>query len=285
MSNNIIVEHNKLINAVPDTTYRAHALSVEDGEVLSKVADYFSNKLKIAGSNLTASISRIFESGTEASITRSELREYKKSIDNIKLKVKYNDVSAIMIPVTLGMKTDLYTAVNEIVYVSDVLKKDVPATINKLDVVVSKMLTSKDFRTSGRPFKDSTVEDVYKKLDTVLNKLLDPTGVNDRMSVRELLPNLSSLEEIVSNLSNLSELADKKILKNIVKQSNEVSKNIDFLYNEYKNNNTEVKKERLIELGYYLEEGARTITAYVSIVHLIGQFKDTFKHLLKALDK
>lgn len=285
MTTNIMLEHEKVMGGIPNTHYRAQALSVEGNELLTKVADYFSSKLRIAGNNLTASVVRIFDSVDAGAMSSSELRGYKKSIDNIKATVKYNNVSAVKVPVTLGMKKDLHTSVSDIFYIFNVLNKDVLTTINSLDETVAKMLSSKDFRTSGRPFKDTTVEEVNNKLNKTLSGLLDPSGVNDRMSVRELLPNLSSLEDIAEMLSELSVLADKKSLNKIIKQSKDISSNIDFLYEEYKNNNTEVKKERLIELGYYLEEGAKVITTHISLIHLVSQFRDTFEHLLEVLDK
>lgn len=285
MSTNIILEHNSIIKAIPNTYFRAQALSVEDSEVVSKVADYFSNKLKIAGDILINSVNRLYETNSNGVIGNSELRKYKNTIQNIQTKTKYNNVSAVQIPVTLGMKKDLYSSVTDILNIVDVLKKDVPETIDKLDTTVSKMLSNDMFRKSNRPFKDDSMGIISNRLNKTIDELIDPTGVNDRMPVSKLLPNLSSLSSILEMLTVISDLVDKKTLKNIIKQSKGISDNIDYLYNEYKNNNTEVKKERLIELGYHLEEGAKIITTYVSIIHIINQFNNTFDHLLKALDK
>ena len=282
---NIMLEHNNINAGIPDVHYRASALSVEENEVLSKVADYFSDKLKVAGDVLKVNMNRVIDNITPSNMSSSELRKTKSAIEDIQSKVKYNNVSAVEIPVTLGMKKDLYSSLSDILYVFDTMVKDVPEAIDKLDEVSSKMLSNNDFKKSGRPFKDTGVTKMADELQDTLNKLIDPNGVNDRMPVSKLLPNLSSLTEIVEMLDKLSILTDKKHLKKIMAQSKGISNNIDYLYEEYQKNNTEVKKERLVELGYYLENTAKAVTAYVSVIHLISQFSDTLNHILKTLDK
>ena len=284
MSINIMAEHNKAVESIPDTHFRAQLLSTEDNDIVSTVADYFTTRLNQAGNALTNSMRRVTDNAV-SSMSGSEINKFNITINDIKAKIKYNDVSAIKVPVTLGMKVDLHTAVSNLYHVMGVMRKEVPDVIGKLDVTASKMLSNSDFRTSSRPFKDNSVIETKDKLNDALSSVLDASGTNDRMPVKDLLPNLSSLIEINSMLGELTELTDKKLIKGFMKQTKGVSENIDFLYEEYKKNQTVVKKERLIELGYYLENGAGVITTYVSLVHLIGQLKETFKHTVELLKK
>jgi len=270
---NLSADTISILAQIPNLKARAEVtVTVEDLTVLKEVGSFFTEKLQRVKDIFTINNQRADELDAKVINTHfdtliSNHSKIKAIIDN----GSYSAVGKIEIPVMIGMDVDLVTASDKLVTLKDLLLKELAVKLNDLDTMLGMFIGDKHFRTSSRPL-DISYDYEHATVKKVLTEIINPNLLTDRKKINELLPNLSSLSVVYKNLISLGNVTSVKYLKDIEKSTKSVSEKTDSLYELLKEKkDVVVEQNRLIDLGYAIEETANLVTVVISAVHLINQ--------------
>jgi len=287
VNKNIRVVNDATLSAIPELQFRAEAINYETiGTEGFGFTEMFSKPL--------TTISDILKNGIHSlkgvSFSFSSKEDYKMitSIKNIKQNVKYYNVESIKIPIMLGSKLDLLTTVNKLYDIKEHLTINTLSILNDTNTYVDMMLSNANFRKSNKPFKiDKLYMDVSNDLYNAVNDVISDNVTVDRKSVDNLIPNLDSLSTINDKLNSITSTLDSKLLKQINKAIGKIVKSVDILEKEFmaESKKGDINSNRLVELSYRIEKSAKIVTLHSSLIHIVKQTENTFKHLVETLDK
>jgi len=285
MKKNIAVENYEIISQLPNIEERANMLATEDfGTYVKSISNFFTSKL--------GAVSEIFSSNKKRTkiLDKSysefiiDMKKEGKHIPKIIKNKTYSDVKFIKVPVMLGTVKDLPVTIKQLESVMPIISDKLVTSLDNLDTFVAKVLGDKEFRKATRPFPPLEERKELKQLDDVISTLIDRNSMNDVKPIGDLLPNLSSLSDVHEGIIVIARGSSLKDMQAIEKQIKTISARVkeleDFLT---VNNDTEISKAVVNELGSKLEVNAKLITSALSVLHILNQTAMTIKHIIERL--
>lgn len=286
---NIPNEHTGIMKAIPKLQERAEFLSSnEDFDVFVKnIASFFTNKLSAISATFLTNATRSEKTLTnDYNVFIKDIVALSKDIENIKSKVSFIDVEKMSIPIMLGMRTDLYKTAMVLKEATTLIAKELPKAIDECDSYVAKVISDKNVRTATRGVLgyNTTSRTLRHELEKMLETIIDPNSVIDKKTIREMLPNLNSLNKIQSLLIDSAEDATLDNLKHITEASKRIAEKTDSFYNIITTTDMVISKVIIGELSYVLEETANNITLAVTFWQILNQTAAVFKMMVEMLD-
>lgn len=272
MSYNIAKKNNDLYDSLNSLTYLSTTISTEGvSSFLEKVTSFFVSKVGYVREALGITSSEANKVSSDVNVHVKELIDLKKSMQSIISNKSYASIEKDRVMSPVGIKVDLVKLSNELKSVMKLTDNEVFECIERLDTYVSSVLNDVDFRTQTKP--QSIDKEAIKYADRLysnLNTCIDSKKIEDTRLVKELLPNLSSLDKVYDNLIDISNYTSVNKLNNINKAIENVYAKTEVLEQEL-GGKYEVSKVILKKLIEDLENNAKLITVYVNTIYLYNQ--------------
>lgn len=292
-----------LIKSMPDLRGHTEFMALEDfSTIITGIKKYFTDTLPAVSKIFSTNASRAGKIDKEQyNSFLKTIYELEKDIGKIE-KLPYSEVENIKVPVMLGMRTDLLNTVTILSQASEVVNDNLLTLVEYTDIFVSLVMSDKDFRTASRVnysrIKESfrkenkntldinSIEHVYDKLQNYINQVVDPKNHYDQRSIKQLIPNISSLYHIQSILLETAKSNTLENVELLEKEVGKISSRIDTLYDYISSDEEfEINKQVLNELASTLESTGKAITSAVTIWYLINQSSVTTRFLVDGLLK
>lgn len=279
---NVATENNKVYDRLDTLTFMAGNISTEGlGSFISKVSSFFGSKIAYVREALGISANVLKNVDSGINVYTQELIKSKKDmlyvVNNLSFSILEN--ARVMTPV--GLDVDLLEACKELKDGIKIFNTDVMKCLEELDMYVSQVLNDKEFRTQTKPQRvDKDPSNYATRIYGILNKCVSTKKVEDTKLVKEILPNLSSLQKVYDQLV---ELADASHV-NLLKQLNEYIASIDVKVEALEKDLTtdmEISKTVLKKLVEDLESNARLVTASVNMMYFYNQLTLCVNNMIK----
>lgn len=285
---NIGLEHYAIIKTIPNLKERSEFLSTEDFDVFVKnIATFFTNKLSaISATFLTNSTRTDKKLKEDYNVFIKEIVSLKADVENITSSVKFIDVERVTIPIMLGMKTDLFKTVTVLKKATEIISHDLPKVLDACDIYLSKVISDENTRTATRPVAYDRSTSPYRingELSNLLSTIMDANSLKDKKTVREILPNLSSLEKIRTLILESSEDVTLANLNKLTLACNRIAEKTDSFYEVITTSDIIISKSVINEISFVLEETAGIVTNAVTFWHILNQSAAIYKMLVERL--
>jgi len=287
---NLNKEMQEVLATVPNLGYRSEALATEDmGMYLEKIGGFFTRKID--------DIKSAFGSNTERldNVSKKDMTEHVKTIlklqkdfISIKEKVGFTKVLHVETPVMLGQKVSMLEIITNIKPLINDIDKNLLKDIDDVDTVVSKMIADVEHRKSIKitnKFKDIGKRD--SEILSVMDSIIDKNGTKDRLPMKNVISNISSIETVLSELKELNGIFTyNKVIKvkESIKKLYEKTDTLHELLNESEDFGT-TSKAAINELAYGLENIAKYITESITVFYVLNQTTDNVKAMIKLLQR
>lgn len=272
MSYNVASKNNDLYNSLDTLTIISASISTEGfGSFLSKVSSFFVSKIEYAREALGISSKQAKSVSNEHNAYVEDLLKNKKDMQYVVNNLSYSILENARVMAPVGIKVDLLKACKELKEGIKLINTEVFKSLDSLDDYISNVLNDADFRTQTRPQKaDKNAIDYSTKLYSVLNTCVDDSKVEDTTKLKELLPNLNSLQKVYEELVDLSDLTSVDKIKEINDAVDAIYVKVEALEKEL-NTTFEVSKVVLKKLVEDLESNAKLVTVAINTIYLYNQ--------------
>ena len=286
---NVNKELHEVLATIPNLGYRSDALATEDmGVYINKIGDFFTNKIPKITSLLGISSERL------GKIDKKDISEQVKSLlkaqkdyQGIKDTVDYATVRNVETPVMLGQQITMIDIVTKLKPLIDDIKTHLLKDIDSIDTVVSKMIGDIQHRKSAKiKNKFNDIDQRDQVIITAINEIINPSGTKDRLPIKDVTSNISSLGDLLTGLQELNlQYTYKEIL--LVKAAiKKLYDKTETLYEILTDTDLDVvSKGSLNELSYGLEYMAQYITSSITVFYILNQTTDNTKAMIKLLQR
>ena len=289
MTENVLKEYALAIESLPNLKERVDMLESSNesmGAVFNSVSGFITSQFTAISSIFNSNSSRLENvNKKDLSEQAKDLMKTKKDISKIMSTVKMVDIHTIETPVPLGMQTDMLTASAILKASSERIAKSIFTYIDEVDTLVSKMLADGEYRKKLKPGKtfDSIQNDSYENLNDI-RTVINENGVNDRMKIDDILPNLNSLDSIMNNLDKANKVLTYSKIKELKESLDKLSSKINDLYEYYVDNeDLEITKSSIKELAHGIENLADYTTSSITVFYLVNQLNSSFINMIKLI--
>lgn len=286
---NIGQEHLALISKIPNLKERAEFLSTEDFDVFIKnIASFFTNKLSLISASFLSNAERNdTKLKNDYNVFIKEIIAMKKDIVSINENVSFIDIEKISIPIMLGMKTDLLKTATALKQATALISTELPKVMDACDVYISKVISDENTRTSTRPVIHGATSPykVHYELTRILDTIIDPHSLKDKKTIKELIPNLSSLEKIRALLIESAEDATLDKLDKLTVSAKRIAEKTDSFYEVITTTDIIISRPVINELSYALEETANIVTTAVTFWHILNQNAAILKMVIERINE
>jgi hypothetical protein len=287
---NLALDYREQLNKIPDLHMRAKSnpSNEEFGVYISGIASFFTNKVETVSLAFTNSYSQLFGiTKNDENFNVKEIVSLYKEVLHIKANVRMGEIEKIQTPILMGMKVSLPDILSKIKIGFDVIDKELLPILKEVDEVVSKVMTSKDFRIQTRPLTSkydswNIQRDLYKLIDD----MIDQNGVKDRTDLSNVIPNIVSFETCYNDIMKLATLASVRKLEEIQILTKTISEKTHTLHTQMsENKDMEISRQILEYLGYRLEETAKAVTSSITMIYIYNQSLDVFRNAVQLVSK
>ena len=255
-----------------------------------KIKDYF-ERILTGATGYWKSISNNISDIHEESVVGfdKDLKRVNKEISNVVGKAKYSDVEHLMIPVMLGMDTDLKSAFEKVNGHIGLIEDVVFTRLSELDILLSNLMSDSDFRKSFMPDKKAYVatSKLNKEIEQTIISVVNPKKNNDRLPVKDLIGNIQSLVSLQKlSVTTSAYYDDIKHLEDLDTKSKAISLKVDAIYEYLNDKDTTtftLTKNVITALAGNLEETAKLVNGVSALISLSNHLVQTHIHLCETL--
>lgn len=205
------------------------------------------------------------------------LERSKGSFDSVYLEALFKTD----IPYIAGCKVNFETLVDRLKSLVVDHGKKVKNAVYEADLIVSKALSSDDFRKSSRPYTETQpIKDGKKFNEDIANfnrEVIDPVNMVDHKPFSEVFGNVSSLYEAGKILKSIGDMTLFKDLQNIHGEVTSISVKVKSLANQIETGNIECTNECIKHVISCLTVSAEAVTSLAILYYFIGQAAQVFK--------
>jgi hypothetical protein len=116
--------------------------------------------------------------------------------------------------------------------------------------------------------------------------LVDSQGVIDRKKLKDIIPNISSIETIYNDIIKLSEHVPASIFKDLDERVNRITdKTSDLAEYLASNKQDRITKESINNLANYLEDTAKFVSYSISTFYIYHQVVNIINTIIDTLYK
>lgn len=283
---NIKRELDTVLADIPNLTFRAGSLATEDfGMYVSKVSSFFTDKVKVVSEIFSKNESRLNLVDKKAmSVQLKDNLDMAKDAKTIVSKVKYDEIKNIETPVILGIKVNYIEVVNSMKPIIKLIDSKLISTLDQVDTNISKMISDNDYR---KGFKNITT--IPKDSDAMLKfvgDIIDPNGTLDRLPIKLVIPNITSLTLLTDTLIELDKAYSYEKVMKVKELVKKLSSKADTLYEVLQDEDLDpISKSSIQKIAIELEESAKLVTNSISVFYVLKQLTGTTKGLIKILNR
>lgn len=253
------------------------------GSFIDNVGSFFRSKLELVRNALSISAKQSNQITTEFNAHVDDLIKLKADMIWVSNNIEYMVVKQARVMAPAGIKVDLIKASEELDDAVKLIHDKVFKCLDSLDLTISSVLTDEDYRTQSKPLKiDNDIISTGDRLYAILNKVTDTKKVEDTRLVKDLLPNMSSMDKVFNNLIKSSEKTSSKVLKEINEMVDSIYVKTQTLEEEMKETYP-ISKTVLNKLSTDLESTAKLVTVTMSTMYLYNQTVLCLINLIKKL--
>ena len=246
------------------------------GDFVAGINGIFSNKLNF----LTG-----FISGEKTKFPTEELSDYGRQLKLNAVKVdgilRNKPVTMVLdtdVIVPMGFNADLLYTAKELDKAISLIKNTLFVEIDKVDTLISNILTDEGYRLSSRPLiKNNNAKEINKTLNKILKDIVGVGSTEEIVKLRTILPSVNKLKDVNNILLAISSGVHLDTLNQIKSASQRLREKCEELHALSKNNsNFKIRKEILISLVEDLEATALMITNASTILTYYAQLVNCF---------
>lgn len=277
---------------IPDMEYAVNQLTANHegfGSFIMSVSNFFKKKIEaIAGVFGINSKNDTKEISKETSQLYKELAKFDNSLKKItKADANlYKSLSAILLPWIPGVKPDLYTLVAGLKVNVDGIKSKALPYLEEADTFISKLIGDEEYRTSIIPNKEliDKLKSYSKETTVYLTDIIDGKLLADSRELKDVIPNLESIETIHTMLKDMIVAKDIENVQIIFNAASSIADKAKELFNLVQKNSLTISKVRANEMGPVLQEAATIVTNVAAIVRMLDASVKVHKALVLKLD-
>ena len=277
---------------IPDMEYAVNQLTANHegfGSFIMSVSNFFKKKIEaIAGVFGINSKNDTKEISKETSQLYKELAKFDNSLKKItKADANlYKSLSAILLPWIPGVKPDLYTLVAGLKVNVDGIKSKALPYLEEADTFISKLIGDEEYRTSIIPNKEliDKLKSYSKETTVYLTDIIDGKLLADSRELKDVIPNLESIETIHTMLKDMIVAKDIENVQIIFNAASSIADKAKELFNLVQKNSLTISKVRANEMGPVLQEAATIVTNVAAIVRMLDASVKVHKALVIKLD-
>jgi hypothetical protein len=202
-------------------------------------------------------------------------------INNAKM-TKYEDIP---MPVLQGLKLNLPTTLSILAGSMAIISSTLVSKLAITEKTISDIYSNKSMREIIKPLLEDTE---YKKNISILlnnlNSMVDSQGVIDRKKLKDIIPNISSIETIYNDIIKLSEHVPASIFKDLDERVNRIAdKTSDFAEYLASDKQDRITKEAINNLANYLEDTAKFVSYSISTFYVYHQVVNITNTIIDTL--
>lgn len=275
---------------IPDIVTSMGMLSFEsESGLISKLGSYIAKQLTTLSGLLKGSISIDEYDIKDLSEQAKDVIKHHNMVKSIIVKKPdYSSIATLQVPVTLGYKGDIYTAVTDMKPVIEKLTELNYKVIDTVDTFISKVVTDSSFarKVTRVNITNSlgTQNKVYD-IDKYISTIIDKNGVRDVATIEEVLNNIQSLDMIGVTLIELNKKFTYIDIKNIKQYSDKLAAKIDMFIEAIDNGSILLSKSTVADIAYEARNTAELITNTVAIFYVLNQLNSMYVHIVEAIKK
>jgi hypothetical protein len=277
---------------IPDMEYAVNQLTANHegfGSFIMSVSNFFKKKIEaIAGVFGINSKNDTKEISKETGQLYKELAKFDNSLKKItKADANlYKSLSAILLPWIPGVKPDLYTLVAGLKVNVDGIKSKALPYLEEADTFISKLIGDEEYRTSIIPNKEliDKLKSYSKETTVYLTDIIDGKLLADSRELKDVIPNLESIETIHTMLKDMIVAKDIENVQIIFNAASSIADKAKELFNLVQKNSLTISKVRANEMGPVLQEAATIVTNVAAIVRMLDASVKVHKALVLKLD-
>ena len=277
---------------IPDMEYAVNQLTANHegfGSFIMSVSNFFKKKIEaIAGVFGINSKNDTKEISKETGQLYKELAKFDNSLKKItKADANlYKSLSAILLPWIPGVKPDLYTLVAGLKVNVDGIKSKALPYLEEADTFISKLIGDEEYRTSIIPNKEliDKLKSYSKETTVYLTDIIDGKLLADSRELKDVIPNLESIETIHTMLKDMIVAKDIENVQIIFNAASSIADKAKELFNLVQKNSLTISKVRANEMGPVLQEAATIVTNVAAIVRMLDASVKVHKALVIKLD-
>ena len=277
---------------IPDMEYAVNQLTANHegfGSFIMSVSNFFKKKIEaIAGVFGINSKNDTKEISKETSQLYKELAKFDNSLKKITKADSnlYKSLSAILLPWIPGVKPDLYTLVAGLKVNVDGIKSKALPYLEEADTFISKLIGDEEYRTSIIPNKEliDKLKSYSKETTVYLTDIIDGKLLADSRELKDVIPNLESIETIHTMLKDMIVAKDIENVQIIFNAGSSIADKAKELFNLVQKNSLTISKVRANEMGPVLQEAATIVPNVAAIVRMLDASVKVHKALVLKLD-
>lgn len=271
--------------------YRADSISNEGIlESFDSIGGYFSRGLE----GLLTMFKKLEDTSSNLvkdEIFNKDVRDLVHDINKLPTELSktsniYSTIQGTKIPVALGLKTDFNTTLESLSPSLINIEENVINILDDAILFINRLMSSDEYRLSSRytGFKVKEIETYL--IRKPIYESIDENGTSDRKTVKDLLPNFSSLFTAKELVVKNEKVLDIELLKLIKDKTLKLSKNANDLYDFINENGDQsVNKAMITTLAYRLEDTANYINTASSVIYLYKQTIYSMREVVKVASK
>ena len=276
MRYNLLDVNTEILNTIPNLSTGINTGLTTDGigEIFQNLATILANSLSRITNLFTGATDRLDGiSKDKLNVHGKELYRMSPDIDQILTHGSYINVEKLKISTIVGLKSNMLAVTGDVVDTINRYSDKVPLWLVELEDYLTLLATTPDSRTASRPVKCSKdVSIANKDMSRVLTTHINPKIVQDTVPLGKLYPNMYSIGKVYDKLLAVSTGTKQEHLIALKETVTKIAKLSNDIYNKVKINEIqELSKSALSALGYLLEENAKLVTNYITIVYLYNE--------------
>ena len=279
------IESNGTKNAVDSMVTREGLADMYHG-----VTDFLSTKLKKLTNLFKSETRKMAEELADGFEDNGRVRELLAMSSDIVKVMKtvrsLEDYQFLDVPVITGLKSNLHVTSTMLAKAIDGIPASIKKHLIELETITSSILVNPDFRlTRQYAFKTAEATERYTVLHNVISSTIDPTKYVDRMPLKDVLPSIASVERIQQSLLLAVRQVSATSLKDVYKKSDDIDRLVSSIYASSKEHDYVISKPLLDGFVLYTEAVSKLITAYATVIYIIGGSIDTLQHAINIIKK
>lgn len=215
-----------------------------------------------------------------------EIKKLKGKVDNIISKKKYENVMNIKIAGLAGLKS-LPTAANELPDLLDSVNENTLKGLEAVEDILAEFIADTDFRKSYA-FKYSSMLGKLREnamvIDSKISSFVDLSIIADSMPIKEIIPNLQTLNLVYDKLYSAGEKTNTAQLSEINKKVFSISEKVDIIESIISTNPDSFSKTSVNGLADLLSEYSRQLKTHSLIYYLTAEVLKIYINIVDVVE-
>jgi len=215
-----------------------------------------------------------------------DLNNGRYKLHKIKNNINYTKLKRRLVPVTVGLNVDVLKMTSTL----DMSNKLISDSSNKLlketNATIAKLVTDDGYRLSSKPMANvEAYRNINKMLKKNIETIIDTHQTSDVIKFEKLVPTIPALEKAVETGIAYSLDSNLKMYEELQHNVETIKNYVEALYDTFKKDGKNIKKERILEVSEYVGLSADFITQVFNTIYLSNQSVIILNNAIKVTTK